>query len=112
MRHLRQGLEPFCIWLADPKHREISVDPAVARGARRRCGRRECQEFAADLAAYFSPARHEQEVEVMLTDSRHVAKRGSRVGQMKDSKRLGTMWARPARVAEVVREAQEEQGWL
>lgn len=74
---------------------------------------RECQEAAADLAAYFSGWRsHDEEVEVMFTDSRHVAKRGTRVGQMKDSKRLGTIWARPWRVAELAREAQEEQGWL
>lgn len=74
---------------------------------------RECQEAAADLAAYFSGWRsHDEEVEVMFTDSRHVAKRGTRVGQMKDSKRLGTLWARPWRVAELAREAQEEQGWL
>ena len=73
---------------------------------------RECQEFAADLAAFFSGARRHDEVEVMFTDPRHVAKRGSRVGQMKFSKRLGTLWARPQRVAEVARGAQEEQGWL
>lgn len=78
---------------------------------------RECMEMAADLAAHFSDSRHrvwdaEQTVEVMFTDSRHVAKRGTRVGQMKDSKKLGTIWAKPARVADAVREAQEEQGWL
>lgn len=78
---------------------------------------RECMEMAADLAAHFSswrrPYRDEDEdVEVMFTDSRHVAKFGGRVGQMKQKKRLGTLWARPERVAEVAREAQEEQGWL
>jgi len=31
---------------------------------------------------------------------------------MKDSKRLGTVWAQPARAAEVARDAQELQGWL
>ena len=79
---------------------------------------RECMEMAADLAAHFSqwrPTHHsnfDEEVEIMFTDSRHVAKRGGRVGQMKDSKRLGTLWARPARIADVAREAQEEQGWM
>ena len=48
----------------------------------------------------------------MFTDSKRVAKRGGRVGQMKPNKRLGTVWARPNRVAEAAREAQEEQGWL
>ena len=73
---------------------------------------RECVETAADLAAYFSDCRGwGDEVEVMYTDSRHVAKRGGRVGQMKEAKRLGVVWARPERVAERAREAQEEQGW-
>ncbi|KAH8071446.1 hypothetical protein JL721_4425 [Aureococcus anophagefferens] len=42
---------------------------------------RECVEFAADLAAYFSPDYvhwADDAVEVMYTDSRHVAKRGGR----------------------------------
>ena len=47
----------------------------------------------------------------MYTDARHVAKRGGRVGQMKDNKKLGTIWARPARVASPAAQAQEEQGW-
>jgi predicted ribosome quality control (RQC) complex YloA/Tae2 family protein len=79
---------------------------------------RECMEMAADLAAFFSDGRRawydddERDVEVMFTDARHVAKRGGRVGQMKGSKKLGTIWARPARVAEVARGLQEEQGWV
>jgi len=79
---------------------------------------RECMEMAADLAAYFSDSRRvhnveaQEDVEVMFTDSRHVAKRGTRVGQMKDSKKLGTIWARPGRVAHMVKEAQEQQGWI
>ena len=76
---------------------------------------RECVEFTADLAAYFggSSARGgDDAVEVMYTDSRRVAKRGSRVGQLKPKKRLGTVWARPDRVADGAREAQEDQGFL
>ena len=73
---------------------------------------RECQEMAADLAAYFSPLRNSETVEIMFTDSKHVAKRGSRVGQMKESKKLGTLFANPRRVEELARSAQEEQGWL
>ena len=39
---------------------------------------RECMEMAADLASYFSDSRPSQDdVGVMWTDSRHVAKRGS-----------------------------------
>ena len=73
---------------------------------------RQCHEMAADLAAYFSTARHLEAPEVIYTDSRHVAKRGARVGQMKDNKRLGALTAQPERVASIAREAQEEQGWL
>ena len=75
---------------------------------------RECLEFAADLAAYFGGGARggDDAVEVMYTDSRRVAKRGSRVGQLKPKKRLGTVWARPDRVADAAREAQEDQGFL
>ena len=75
---------------------------------------RECMEFAADLAAYFGGGARggDDAVEVMYTDSRRVAKRGSRVGQLKPKKRLGTVWARPDRVADAAREAQEDQGFL
>jgi len=73
---------------------------------------RECMETASDLAALFSDARRSDEVKVMYTDSRHVAKRGGRVGQLKESKRLGVIWAKPARVVDEARDAQEEQGWL
>lgn len=74
---------------------------------------RECMEAAADLAAYFSEFRRSRDdVEVVYTDSRHVAKRGGRVGQMKDSKKLGTIFSKPARAAEWARDAQELQGWM
>ena len=75
---------------------------------------RECLEFAADLAAHFGGGARggDDAVEVMYTDSRRVAKRGSRVGQLKPKKRLGTVWARPGRVADAAREAQEDQGFL
>ena len=70
-------------------------------------------EMAADLASYFSDSRPSQDdVGVMWTDSRHVAKRGTRVGQLKDGKKLGIIWARPTRVSELAREAQLVQGWL
>ena len=75
---------------------------------------RECVEFAADLAAHFGGGARggDDTVEVMYTDSRRVAKRGGRVGQLKPKKRLGTVWARPGRVADAAREAQEDQGFL
>jgi hypothetical protein len=48
----------------------------------------------------------------MFTDARHVAKRGGRVGQMKESKKLGSIWAKPVRVIDVAKRVQEEQGWI
>ena len=90
---------------------------------------RECMEVAACFAAFFSDysdrsssrRRHfaarsgdaeEEPVEVIWTDSRHVAKRGGRVGQLKDAKKLGVIRAEPWRVRAEARDAQEEQGWL
>lgn len=88
---------------------------------------RECMEVAACFAAFFSDSdrssshrRHfaasddaeEEPVEVIWTDSRHVAKRGGRVGQLKDAKKLGVIRAEPWRVRAEARDAQEEQGWL
>ena len=80
---------------------------------------RECMELAACFAAFFSDknshrraASDTRPVEVMWTDSRHVAKRGGRVGQLKDAKKLGIIRAEPWRVAAKARDAQEEQGWL
>jgi predicted ribosome quality control (RQC) complex YloA/Tae2 family protein len=89
----------------------VLLRTSMCRGLSR--SSRECMETAADLAAYFSDwKRATESVDVMYTDSRHVAKRGSRVGQMKGGKRLGTIRACPWRVAEAALEAQEEQGWL
>ena len=66
---------------------------------------------AADLAAFFSDARRADEVKVMYTDSRHVAKRGGRVGQLKDGKKIGLLTAHTESAALLAREAQDEQGW-
>lgn len=78
---------------------------------------RECMEAAADLAAFFSDWRADwrqcpEGVEVMYTDSRHVAKRGARVGQMKVSKKLGTIFAQPWRAKDDAQAAQQEQGFI
>merc|ERR1719453_427061 len=79
---------------------------------------RECMEMAADCAAFFADGhvgapvwkRSDEQKRVMFTDTKHVNKRGSRVGQMKPSRSLVTIWARPERVAELARDAQEDQG--
>jgi hypothetical protein len=110
LRRVSRGTDLWFQARADHKGSRVLLRTSMCRHLAR--SPRECQEMAADLAAFFCTFRCDEEVEVMFTDSRHVAKRGARVGQMKDSKRLGTMWARPDRVATVARNAQEEQGWL
>ena len=83
-----------------------SMCPAVGKGTR------ECMQMAADLAAYFSEARAAgPRVEVMYTDSRRVAARGYRMGQMKASKKLGVLLGDPDAVAAVAEEAAAEWGW-
>jgi hypothetical protein len=58
--------------------------------------------MAADLAASYSTWGDEFDtVPVMYTDSRKVAKRGSKVGNMKQNKSLGTMYGRPEDVADI-----------
>jgi predicted ribosome quality control (RQC) complex YloA/Tae2 family protein len=114
LRRVGRGTD---LWfqVAEGKGSRVLLRTSMARHLTK--SSRECMEMAADLAAHFSDSRPrgwdaEATVEVMYTDSRHVAKRGTRVGQMKDSKKLGTIWAKPARVANAAREAQEEQGWM
>ena len=94
----------------DGRGARVLLRTSMARGLD---GSRACEQFAADVAAWCSDSRdvgeddEDEYVEVMVTDSRHVAKRGTRVGQMKDSKRLGVVRARPRAVADVVRAAQD-----
>jgi len=62
-----------------------------------------CKQMAADLAAYYSDYRTYDDVLVMYTDSRRVAKRGSRVGQMKRKKSIGKMFGSPSHVVDKAR---------
>lgn len=61
-----------------------------------------CREFAANVAAHFSTSRYEEQVPVMYTDSKHVAKRGSKRGSMRKRKRLGTIIGYPSKVCNAV----------
>jgi hypothetical protein len=55
--------------------------------------------MAADLAARYSIWGDDYDsVPVMYTDSRKVAKRGSKVGNMKQNKSLGRMFGNPSAV--------------
>jgi len=64
-------------------------------------GSKRCNQMAADLAAYYSDFRWETEVPIMYTDSRHVAKRGTKAGQMKKRKSFGCIVGHPAMVSNV-----------
>ena len=92
------------------------------RGPTRRYGqdRGACLQFAADIAAYYSEHRRRQSadddhgrgIEVMYTDSRRVAARGDRAGQLKDSKKLGVLHGDPSAVAEAAEQVEAEQADL
>jgi hypothetical protein len=105
-----RSLSPHLRQLSEGRGSRVLLRTSMVRSLVR--APRECMETASDLAAFFSDARRADEAKVMYTDSRHVAKRGGRVGQLKEAKRLGVIWAKPARVADEARDAQEEQGWL
>mmetsp|Transcript_63394 Transcript_63394/g.124508 ORF Transcript_63394/g.124508 Transcript_63394/m.124508 type:complete len:316 (-) Transcript_63394:199-1146(-) len=128
LRRISRGTD---LWFQsrDGRGARVLLRTSMVRGLAK--SPRECVETAADFAGHFSgghrkrrPSSHdashdgegtgggEEEVEVMYTDSRHVAKRGGRVGQLKDAKKMGMVYAKPWRVAEQARELQEQQGWL
>lgn len=64
-------------------------------------GSKSCIQMAADLAAYYSDHRWEKEVPIMYTDPRHVAKRGTKAGQMKKRKSFGCIIGHPTTVSHV-----------
>lgn len=61
-----------------------------------------CKQMAADFAAYYSDYQTYENVPIMYTDSRRVAKRG-RVGQMKRKKSIGRMFGYPSDVVDMTR---------
>jgi len=64
-------------------------------------GSKSCIQMAADLAAYYSDDRWENKVPIMYTDSRHVAKRGTKAGQMKKQKSFGRIIGHPKSMEDV-----------
>eukprot|EP00546_Thalassionema_frauenfeldii_P002571 CAMPEP_0178938834 /NCGR_PEP_ID=MMETSP0786-20121207/26551_1 /TAXON_ID=186022 /ORGANISM="Thalassionema frauenfeldii, Strain CCMP 1798" /LENGTH=250 /DNA_ID=CAMNT_0020617597 /DNA_START=356 /DNA_END=1108 /DNA_ORIENTATION=+ len=73
-------------------------------------GSKVCRQMAADLAAYYSGHRRDQDgegVRVMYTDSRHVAKRGSKAGQLRHHKTLGRMVGHPGQVKHLANEKEQ-----
>lgn len=66
---------------------------------------KKCKQMAADIAATFSDWSDEfEDIPVMYTDSRKVAKRGGQAGKMKLKKSIGTITGRPASVADITKD--------
>lgn len=66
---------------------------------------KKCKQMAADIAATFSDWSDEfEDIPVMYTDSRKVAKRGGQAGKMKQKKSIGTIIGRPASVADITKD--------
>ena len=92
MRNAAQGSD---LWfqVEDYNGSRVLLRTSLKRGTK---GSKECIQMAADLAAKFSVwGESYDRIPVMYTDSRKVAKRGSKVGQMKQKKSLGRILGRP-----------------
>lgn len=92
MRNAAQGSD---LWfqVEDYNGSRVLLRTSLKRGTK---GSKGCIQMAADLAAKFSVWGESYDcIPVMYTDSRKVAKRGSRVGQMKQKKSMGRILGRP-----------------
>jgi len=101
LRRVAQGSD---LWfqVEDYEGSRVLLRTSLFRGLR---DSKTCMQRAADLAAYYSHHRHDTGgVNVMYTDSKHVAKRGSKVGQMRKSKRLGQIIGHPSDVCDIARD--------
>jgi len=105
LRRISQGSD---LWFQvyDYNGSRVLLRTSLKRGMK---GSKGCMQMAANLAAYFSYSgggEYDDDdgegVRVMYTDSKHVAKRGSKVGQMRRNKSLGFMMGYPLDVEDVV----------
>ena len=95
LRRISQGSD---LWFQceDYSGSRVLLRTSLARGLK---NSKSCRQAAADLAAYYSDYRRKFEsVPIMYTDSKRVAKRGSKKGQMRKRKSLGTMYGYPGNV--------------
>jgi len=100
MRNAAQGSD---LWfqVEDYNGSRVLLRSSLVRGTK---GSKKCLQMAADLAASYSVWGDEfDSVPVMYTDSRKVAKRGSKVGNMKQKKSLGRMFGRPRDVVDIMK---------
>jgi predicted ribosome quality control (RQC) complex YloA/Tae2 family protein len=92
MRNAAQGND---LWfqVEDYNGSRVLLRTSMMRGTK---DSKRCRQMAADLAAKHSIWGEEHaSIPVMYTDSRKVAKRGSKVGQMKQNKSLGRILGNP-----------------
>ena len=94
LRRISQGSD---LWFQceDYSGSRVLLRTSLARGLK---NSKSCRQAAADLAAYYSDYRKFESVPIMYTDSKRVAKRGSKKGQMRKRKSLGTMYGYPRNV--------------
>ncbi len=106
LRRVSQGSD---LWfqVEDYEGSRVLLRSSLVRGTK---GSKRCLQMAADLAAFYSvwggghyPNKSEvfDKVPVMYTDSKHVAKRGTKVGRMRKRKSLGRIMGRPSSVEKI-----------
>eukprot|EP00545_Synedropsis_sp_CCMP1620_P013711 CAMPEP_0119017334 /NCGR_PEP_ID=MMETSP1176-20130426/16249_1 /TAXON_ID=265551 /ORGANISM="Synedropsis recta cf, Strain CCMP1620" /LENGTH=333 /DNA_ID=CAMNT_0006971029 /DNA_START=81 /DNA_END=1079 /DNA_ORIENTATION=- len=99
LRRISQGADMW-FQVSDYHGSRVLLRTSLAKGLK---DSKECRIMAANLAAYYSDYRtmttndgdDDVVVSVMYTDSKHVAKRGSKAGQMRKKKAFGEMGGRP-----------------
>ena len=94
---MRQAAQGKDMWFQvdDYNGARVLLRSSLSRGTD---GSKRCRQMAADLAAKFSMWSEYEQVPVMYTDSRKVAKRGSKIGSMKKNKAIGTLYGYPRNV--------------
>lgn len=104
---LRRAAQGSDLWfqVEDYEGSRILLRSSLVRGTK---NSKKCFQMAADLAAFYSvwgdrSHNHLETVPVMYTDSKHVAKRGTRAGRMRKRKSLGRAMGRPSSVEDIAR---------
>ncbi len=108
---LRRASQGSDLWfqVEDYDGSRVLLRSSLVRGTK---DSKRCMQMAADLAAFYSiwggSQRHDNSnsfdtVPVMYTDSKHVAKRGTKVGRMRKRKSLGRLMGKPSSVEKIAR---------
>ena len=95
---LRNAAQGSDLWfqVEDYNGSRVLLRTSLMRGTQ---GSKKCRQMAANIAAKYSVWGEDNDsIPVMYTDSRKVAKRGSKVGSMKKSKSLGRILGYPQHV--------------